>query len=53
MLLHILFFIQIFFFTYVYAYSLVLFYIKLHCPLSGPDLHFTADYILYNRVYDE
>ncbi len=32
---------------------ILLCYNILHCPLSGPDLHFTTDYILYNWVCDE
>ncbi len=43
--------------TYIYIYSLVLcfifYFIFLHCPLSGPDLHFTTDYTLYDCVCDK
>ncbi len=54
----ILIFINLFYlyYVYIYVYSLVLVwtvYNILHCPLSGPDLHFTTDYILYNWVCDE
>ncbi len=32
---------------------LCLCYIELHCPWSGPDLHFTAGYILYNKILNQ
>ncbi len=37
---------------YLYLFSCVVLHI-LHCPLSGPGIHFTTDYILYNWVCDE
>ncbi len=53
--LHILFYCTFYsslFYLYLCIFSCIVLHI-LHCPLSGPDLHFTTDYILYNWVCDE